>query len=128
MAKKKTTVVEETPVMDVQTNTEEISGEISLDVSTTESTPTVSEDVVAVEEIAKPTISKEEIENLKKEATDEINRCNAYVFSGRDIGLGRVFELSRREWCDYYIELEYCQMKGKEQLPKKPYRQKEPGF
>ena len=61
----------------------------------------------------------------KQIALAEIARCNAYIFSGRDLGLGRVFELSRKEWCDYYIDLEYFDTHPDDQspLPKAPERQ-----
>lgn len=66
------------------------------------------------------------LKKLKNEAMDEIHRCSAYVFSGRDKAFGRVFELSRTEWCDYYIALEYCEKKPDSPIPKQPSRQSEP--
>ena len=66
------------------------------------------------------------LKKLKDEAMDEIHRCSAYVFSGRDKAFGRVFELSRTEWCDYYIALEYCEKKPDSPIPKQPSRQSEP--
>ena len=66
------------------------------------------------------------LKKLKDEAMDEIHRCSAYVFSGRDKAFGRVFELSRTEWCDYYIALEYCEKKPGSPIPKQPSRQSEP--
>lgn len=66
------------------------------------------------------------IQYLKENAIREIDRCSAYVFSGRDKAFGRVFELSRVEWCDYYIALEYCERKPDAPLPKTPSRQIEP--
>lgn len=66
------------------------------------------------------------LKKLKDEAMDEIHRCSAYVFSGRDKAFGRVFELSRTEWCDYYIALEYCERKPDSPIPKQPSRQSEP--
>ena len=66
------------------------------------------------------------IQYLKEQAIREIDRCNAYVFSGRDKAFGRVFELSRTEWCDYYIALEYCERKPDAPLPKTPSHQIEP--
>lgn len=66
------------------------------------------------------------LKKLKDEAMDEIHRCSAYVFSGRDKAFGRVFELSRTEWCDYYIALEYCEKKPDSLIPKQPSRQSEP--
>jgi len=66
------------------------------------------------------------IHYLKEQAIREIDRCNAYVFSGRDKAFGRVFELSRTEWCDYYIALEYCERKPDAPLPRTPSHQIEP--
>lgn len=66
------------------------------------------------------------IHYLKENAIREIDRCNAYVFSGRDKAFGRVFELSRTEWCDYYIALEYCERKPDAPLPRTPSHQIEP--
>ena len=66
------------------------------------------------------------IQYLKENAIREIDRCNAYVFSGRDKAFGRVFELSRTEWCDYYIALEYCERKPDAPLPRTPSHQIEP--
>ena len=66
------------------------------------------------------------IQYLKEQAIREIDRCNAYVFSGRDKAFGRVFELSRTEWCDYYIALEYCERKPDAPLPRTPSHQIEP--
>lgn len=66
------------------------------------------------------------IQYLKENAIREIDRCNAYVFSGRDKAFGRVFELSRTEWCDYYIALEYCERKPDSPLPRTPSHQIEP--
>ena len=66
------------------------------------------------------------IHYLKEQAIREIDRCNAYVFSGRDKAFGRVFELSRTEWCDYYIALEYCERKPDAPLPRTPPHQIEP--
>ena len=66
------------------------------------------------------------LKKLKDEAMDEIHRCSAYVFSGRDKAFGRVFELSRTEWCDYYIALEYCERKPDAPLPRTPSHQIEP--
>lgn len=66
------------------------------------------------------------LKKLKDEAMGEIHRCSAYVFSGRDKAFGRVFELSRTEWCDYYIALEYCEKKPDSPIPKQPSRQSEP--
>ena len=66
------------------------------------------------------------IQYLKEQAIREIDRCSAYVFSGRDKAFGRVFELSRTEWCDYYIALEYCERKPDAPLPRTPSHQIEP--
>ena len=66
------------------------------------------------------------IHYLKEQAIREIDRCNAHVFSGRDKAFGRVFELSRTEWCDYYIALEYCERKPDAPLPRTPSHQIEP--
>ena len=66
------------------------------------------------------------IHYLKEQAIRENDRCNAYVFSGRDKAFGRVFELSRTEWCDYYIALEYCERKPDAPLPRTPSHQIEP--
>ena len=66
------------------------------------------------------------IHYLKEQAIREIDRCNAYVFSGRDKAFGRVFELSRTEWCDYYIALEYCERKPDAPLPRTPSHLLEP--
>ena len=66
------------------------------------------------------------IHYLKEQAIREIDRCNAYVFSGRDKAFGRVFELSRTEWCDYYIALEYCERTPDAPLPRTPSHQIEP--
>ena len=66
------------------------------------------------------------IHYLKEQAIREIDRCNAYVFSGRDKAFGRAFELSRTEWCDYYIALEYCERKPDAPLPRTPSHQIEP--
>ena len=66
------------------------------------------------------------IHYLKEQAIREIDRCNAYVFSGRDKAFGRVFELSRPEGCDYYIALEYCERKPDAPLPRTPSHQIEP--
>ena len=72
------------------------------------------------------TIRLTTIHYLKEQAIREIDRCNAYVFSGRDKAFGRVFELSRTEWCDYYIALEYCERKPDAPLPRTPSHQIEP--
>ena len=66
------------------------------------------------------------IHYLKEQAIREIDRCNEYVFSGRDEAFGRVFELSRTAWCDYYIALEYCERKPDAPLPRTPSHQIEP--
>ena len=47
-----------------------------------------------------------EIDDLMRIANNEIGRCNAYIFSGDDLALGRIFEMSRKEWSQYYIQLE----------------------
>ena len=92
-----------------------------------------SDDVVPVSTVATCCIGETEnttrlttIHYLKEQAIREIDRCNAYVFSGRDKAFGRVFELSRTEWCDYYIALEYCERKPDAPLPRTPSHQIEP--
>lgn len=94
---------------------------------------TRSDDVEPVSTVATCCIGETEnttrlttIHYLKEQAIREIDRCNAYVFSGRDKAFGRVFELSRTEWCDYYIALEYCERKPDAPLPRTPSHQIEP--
>ena len=94
---------------------------------------TWSDDVEPVSTVATCCIGETEnttrlttIHYLKEQAIREIDRCNAYVFSGRDKAFGRVFELSRTEWCDYYIALEYCERKPDAPLPRTPSHQIEP--
>ena len=94
---------------------------------------TRSDDVEPVSTVATCSIGETEnttrlttIHYLKEQAIREIDRCNAYVFSGRDKAFGRVFELSRTEWCDYYIALEYCERKPDAPLPRTPSHQIEP--
>ena len=94
---------------------------------------TRSDDVEPVSTVATCCIGETEnttrlttIHYLKENAIREIDRCNAYVFSGRDKAFGRVFELSRTEWCDYYIALEYCERKPDAPLPRTPSHQIEP--
>lgn len=118
---------------------EELSDELKerinevMDVVNTTATATTSDGVEPVPTVATCCIGETEnttrlttIQYLKKQAIREIDRCNAYVFSGRDKAFGRVFELSRTEWCDYYIALEYCERKPDAPLPRTPSHQIEP--
>lgn len=132
MARKKK--VEEPVEEEIKTS--ELSDELKerinevMDVVNTTATATTSD---GVEPVSTPveikTVDMERLVTLKKlkdEAMDEIHRCSAYVFSGRDKAFGRVFELSRTEWCDYYIALEYCERKPDAPLPRTPSHQIEP--
>jgi len=95
--------------------------------TTSDNVEPVSTSVAEIEKLK--TVDMERLVTLKKlkdEAMDEIHRCSAYVFSGRDKAFGRVFELSRTEWCDYYIALEYCERKPDAPLPRTPSHQIEP--
>lgn len=95
--------------------------------TTSDNVEPVSTSVAEIEKLK--TVDMERLVTLKKlkdEAMGEIHRCSAYVFSGRDKAFGRVFELSRTEWCDYYIALEYCEKKPDSPIPKQPSRQSEP--
>ena len=129
MARKKK--IEET--VNEEFKAEELSDELKeridevMDVVGTQTTSDNVEPVSTPVEIK--TVDMERLVTLKKlkdEAMDEIHRCSAYVFSGRDKAFGRVFELSRTEWCDYYIALEYCEKKPDSLIPKQPSRQSEP--
>lgn len=104
-----------------------------MDVVNTTATATTSDGVEPVPTVATCSIGETvdttrltTIHYLKEQAIREIDRCSAYVFSGRDKAFGRVFELSRTEWCDYYIALEYCERKPDAPLPRTPSHQIEP--
>lgn len=124
--KKKVNDVEEVPVEDTPIeNTETTMEEVPItDVPETVDTPTVKvEDVPAVK-VAR--IEKRvdilTIEECKKEAIKEIERCTAYVVSGVDKNYGRIFEMSRAEWGMYYVNVEYYAVGKRTSFPEKPKR------
>jgi len=100
-------VVEETPVIDVPE---------AID------TPTVKIEDVPTIKVA--TIEKRvdviTIEECKKEAVKQIDRCTAYIVSGVDKNYGRIFEMSRAEWGMYYVNLEYYATRKRSSFPEKP--------
>lgn len=124
-------VEEEIKTVELSDEIKESIDEVMDNVNTVATTR--SDDVEPVSTVATCSIGETEnttrlttIQYLKEQAIREIDRCNAYVFSGRDKAFGRVFELSRTEWCDYYIALEYCERKPDAPLPRTPSHQIEP--
>ena len=124
-------VEEEIKTSELSDELKERTDEVMDNVNTVATTR--SDDVEPVSTVATCCIGETEnttrlttIHYLKENAIREIDRCNAYVFSGRDKAFGRVFELSRTEWCDYYIALEYCERKPDAPLPRTPSHQIEP--
>ena len=124
-------VEEEIKTSELSDELKERTDEVMDNVNTVATTR--SDDVEPVSTVATCCIGETEnttrlttIHYLKEQAIREIDRCNAYVFSGRDKAFGRVFELSRTEWCDYYIALEYCERKPDAPLPRTPSHQIEP--
>ena len=134
MARKKKVeepVEEEIKTSELSDELKERIDEVMDDVNTVATT--MSDDVEPVSTVATCSVGETvnttrltTIQYLKEQAIREIDRCSAYVFSGRDKAFGRVFELSRTEWCDYYIALEYCERKPDTPLPKTPSHQIEP--
>lgn len=47
----------------------------------------------------------EEYARKVSHALDEIERCNLYMWAGLDWGAGRIYEMSRKEWAQYLLDM-----------------------
>lgn len=87
-----------------------------LTVSTVESKP---EDwVITNEEAAKHDMS---YINKIAHAFEVIEKCNLYIWSGLDWGVGRIYEMARKEWSKYILDMyEWSDNGFKGTEPEKP--------
>lgn len=100
----------------------EVKEDIPIEIPDTKETPTMKvEDVPAVKpvEVVKR-VDAATIDQCKKDAINEIDRCTAYVVSGVDKNYGRIFEMSRAEWGMYYVNIEYYEVGKRSSFPDKP--------
>lgn len=122
MARKKK--VDDVPIEDTPIeNTEPVVEETPIiNIPETFNAPTVKiEDVPAVKVATiEKRVNAVTIDECKKEAIKEIERCTAYVVSGVDKNYGRIFEMSRAEWGMYYVNIEYYAVGKRSSFPEKP--------
>lgn len=111
--------IENTSIENIEPIVEETS---TTNVPETVDTPTVKvEDVPAVKVATiEKRVNAVTIDECKKEAIREIERCTAYVVSGVDKNYGRIFEMSRAEWGMYYVNIEYYAVGKRSSFPEKP--------
>ena len=127
--KEEVEVVEEQP----QEIVEEVDGnKLSTDDETliptlfTDDTPTISSNsgdcVITTTEAREHNLSIPiECANSMLKARQQIDKCNMYIWAGLDWGVGRVYEMARKEWAAYYLALEDWQKSNyKGNVPEEP--------
>lgn len=62
-----------------------------------------------------------ECANSMLKARQQIDKCNMYIWAGLDWGVGRVYEMARKEWAAYYLALDDWQKSNyKGNIPEEP--------